>query len=168
MTSYRLPYPVPGVIWASLPLPTLLIDAQARILEVNPAAETFLNTSDKALRGQPAFDRLSIDAPMEEALSRARANRAPGGGPAATGWSGRREQGAVALHEGLESVDVAVDVRRGDGQREHGETTPRDVDAGFQHVEEEQVADARIVVNDQNFVSAGSGGGLCHVPFRNL
>ena len=66
MTPYRMPYPVPGVIWASLPLPTLLIDPQARILEANPAAETFLNTSDKALRGQPAFDRLAIDAPMEE------------------------------------------------------------------------------------------------------
>ena len=55
----------------------LLIDAQARILEVNPAAETFFNTSDKALRGQAAFDRLSIDAPMEEALARARANQSP-------------------------------------------------------------------------------------------
>ena len=77
MTPYRMPYPVPGVIWASLPLPTLLIDSQARILEVNPAAETFLNTSDRALRGQPAFDRLSIDAPMEEALARARANQSP-------------------------------------------------------------------------------------------
>jgi two-component system nitrogen regulation sensor histidine kinase GlnL len=77
MTPYRLPYPVPGVIWASLPLPTLLIDPQSLILEVNPAAETFLNTSDKALRGQPAFDRLSIDAPMEEALQRARANQSP-------------------------------------------------------------------------------------------
>ena len=25
MTPYRLPYPVPGVVWASLPLPALLI-----------------------------------------------------------------------------------------------------------------------------------------------
>jgi len=74
---YRAPYPVPGVIWASLPFPTLLIDAAARILEVNPAAETFLNTSARALRGQPAFDRLSIDAPMEDALARARANQSP-------------------------------------------------------------------------------------------
>jgi two-component system nitrogen regulation sensor histidine kinase GlnL len=77
MTPYRMPYPVPGVIWASLPLPALLLDATARILEVNPAAETFLNASDRALRGQPAFDRLAIDAPMEEALARARANQSP-------------------------------------------------------------------------------------------
>jgi two-component system, NtrC family, nitrogen regulation sensor histidine kinase GlnL len=77
MTPYRMPYPVPGVIWASLPLPTLLLDSNARILEANPAAETFLNTSDRALRGQPAFDRLAIDAPMEEAIARARANQSP-------------------------------------------------------------------------------------------
>ena len=77
MTAYRAPYPVPGVIWASLPFPTLLIDETATIIEANPAAETFLNASARSLRGQPAFDRLSIDAPMEDALSRARANQSP-------------------------------------------------------------------------------------------
>ncbi|NHB77443.1 two-component system sensor histidine kinase NtrB [Rhodobacter calidifons] len=77
MTPYRAPYPVPGVIWASLPFPTLLIDQGGTILEVNPAAETFLNTSQKALRGQPVFDRLAIDAPMDEALARVRANQSP-------------------------------------------------------------------------------------------
>ena len=77
MTAYRAPYPVPGVIWASLPFPTLLIDQATTILEANPAAETFLNTSQKSLVGQPVFDRLSIDAPMEEALSRVRANQSP-------------------------------------------------------------------------------------------
>jgi two-component system nitrogen regulation sensor histidine kinase GlnL len=77
MTPYRAPYPVPGVIWASLPFPTLLIDQAAMILEVNPAAETFLNTSQKSLIGQPVFDRLSIEAPMEEALVRVRANQSP-------------------------------------------------------------------------------------------
>jgi two-component system nitrogen regulation sensor histidine kinase GlnL len=74
---YRAPYPVPGVIWASLPFPTLLIDTAGTILEANPAAETFLNTSARALRGQPVLDRLSIDAPMEDALARARANQSP-------------------------------------------------------------------------------------------
>jgi two-component system nitrogen regulation sensor histidine kinase GlnL len=77
MTPYRMPYPVPGVVWASLPLPALLLDRDLRILEANPAAETFLNTSDKALHGQPALDRLAIDAPMEEAVARARANQSP-------------------------------------------------------------------------------------------
>jgi two-component system nitrogen regulation sensor histidine kinase GlnL len=75
--TYRSPYPVPGVIWASLPLPAFLIDLEGRIFETNPAAEQFLNASDRSLKGQPAFDRLHIDAPMDEALSRARANQSP-------------------------------------------------------------------------------------------
>ncbi len=77
MTAFRAPYPVPGVIWASLPLPALLIDQDGLIREVNPAAETFLNASSRSLTGQPAFDRLSIDAPMEEALARVRKNHSP-------------------------------------------------------------------------------------------
>lgn len=77
MTPYRTPYPVPGVVWASLPLPALLIGPDNRIAEVNPAGETFLNASSRSLVGQPAFDRLAIDAPMDEALVRARLNQSP-------------------------------------------------------------------------------------------
>lgn len=76
MSPYRPPYPVPGVIWASLPIPALLIDAEGRIAEVNPAAETFLNASLRSLKGQPVLDRLAIDAPMEDAMARARDNHA--------------------------------------------------------------------------------------------
>lgn len=74
-TAYRSPYPVPGVIWASLPMPAILISLDGRIAEVNPAAESFLNASSRSLMGHPAFDRLSIDAPMDEALERARTNQ---------------------------------------------------------------------------------------------
>ena len=77
MTDFPSPYPVPGVIWASLPLPALLVDLAGMIIEANPAAEIFLNASVKTLRGQPALDRLTIDAPMEEAFARARANQSP-------------------------------------------------------------------------------------------
>ena len=77
MTQYRSPYPVPGVIWASLPAPAFLIDRAGKIAAINPAAETFLNASAKSLTGVPAFDRLHIDAPMDEAVARARANQSP-------------------------------------------------------------------------------------------
>ncbi len=77
MNSYRSPYPVPGVIWASLPVPAFLIDLQGKFAEVNPAGENFLNASAKSLSGVPVFDRLHIDAPMDEALSRARSNQSP-------------------------------------------------------------------------------------------
>lgn len=76
MSAYRLPYPAPGAIWASLPVPALLIDKAGRIAEVNPAGETFLNASLKSLKGQPVLDRLSIDAEMDTAMARARANQA--------------------------------------------------------------------------------------------
>ncbi|NEY88910.1 two-component system sensor histidine kinase NtrB [Tabrizicola oligotrophica] len=76
MSAYRPPYPVPGVIWASLPVPALLIDRAGMIAEVNPAGETFLNASLKSLKGQPVLDRLAIDAEMDTAMERARGNQA--------------------------------------------------------------------------------------------
>jgi len=63
-------------IWASLPVPAVIIDAQDRIADINPAAETFFNASLKALHGAPVWDKLAVDAPLEDALERARANSA--------------------------------------------------------------------------------------------
>ncbi len=68
--------PRTGLIWASLPTPAFLIDAQDRIVGINPAAELFFNISAKAAIGQPAFDKLVIDAPMDEAAARTRSNQA--------------------------------------------------------------------------------------------
>jgi two-component system nitrogen regulation sensor histidine kinase GlnL len=66
-----------SALWASLPLPALVIAADGRIADVNPAAETFLNASARSLVGHPLLDRLTIDAPMEDALSRVRAHQSP-------------------------------------------------------------------------------------------
>lgn len=76
MSAFRPPYPVPGVIWASLPVPALLVDPAGLIAEVNPAGETFLNASHRMLKGQPVLDRLSVDAALDEAMARVRANHA--------------------------------------------------------------------------------------------
>jgi len=59
-------------VWASLPVPAFLLGADDRIVEVNPAAEQFLNTSAKSLSGAPVFDKLAIDAPLEGAFNRVR------------------------------------------------------------------------------------------------
>lgn len=67
--------PAPGIIWASLPVPALLIEPDNRIREVNPAAELFLNASVKALKNIALFDVLSIDAALDEGLSRVRRNQ---------------------------------------------------------------------------------------------
>jgi two-component system nitrogen regulation sensor histidine kinase GlnL len=66
-----------AALWASLPLPAILISPTRTILDVNPPAETFLNASARSLIGQPLLDRLSIDAPMEDALARVHAHESP-------------------------------------------------------------------------------------------
>ena len=65
------------LIWSSLPVPAVLIDENERIGDLNPAAEGFLNNSAKWLRGQPIWDRLAVDAPLEESLARAREHGTP-------------------------------------------------------------------------------------------
>ena len=69
------PIPEPGIVWTSLPIPALILDAGNRITHTNPAAENFLNASARQLRGTPALDRLAIDAPLEEAFARVRENQ---------------------------------------------------------------------------------------------
>lgn len=59
-------------LWLSLPLPAILVDAQDGIVDINPAAEGFMNTSAKSLRGVPIWDHLNVDAPIEAAFARAR------------------------------------------------------------------------------------------------
>ncbi|WP_212523149.1 ATP-binding protein [Actibacterium sp. MT2.3-13A] len=61
-------------IWSSLPIPAFILDPQDRIDEINPAAETFVNASIRALQGVPVWDRLAVDAPLDEAFARVREN----------------------------------------------------------------------------------------------
>jgi two-component system, NtrC family, nitrogen regulation sensor histidine kinase GlnL len=68
--------PAPGIIWASLPLPAILIDGQDRVISVNPSAESFLNISSRALKDQVFLDRVTISAPLEDVFARVRAGRA--------------------------------------------------------------------------------------------
>lgn len=72
-------FAVPGAIWAALPVPAFLTgerDGRETIVDCNPAAELFMSTSAAALVGEPIFDRLAIDAALDEAVLRARLNRA--------------------------------------------------------------------------------------------
>ncbi|MBV2360681.1 PAS domain-containing protein [Thalassococcus sp. CAU 1522] len=64
-------------LWSSLPVPAILLDAEERIADLNPAAEGFMNNSAKWLVGQPIWDRLAVDAPLEESMVRARENGTP-------------------------------------------------------------------------------------------
>lgn len=69
--------PSPGALWASLPIPALLVAPDGKISAVNPAAEFFLNASTRSLAGQPLLDRLHIDAPMPDIFKRVRNNLSP-------------------------------------------------------------------------------------------
>ncbi len=62
-------------IWSSLPMPAFLVDVDDRIIDANPAAEQFLNVSRKSLADSPFFDRLAIDAPLDEAFQRVRTDQ---------------------------------------------------------------------------------------------
>ncbi|NBD28895.1 MAG: PAS domain-containing sensor histidine kinase [Alphaproteobacteria bacterium] len=64
-------------LWNSLPAPALLLNADDTVADSNPAAENFLNLSAKALVGALVWDKVMIDAPLEEAFGRARNTRTP-------------------------------------------------------------------------------------------
>lgn len=60
-----------------MPVPALLVNQDDNILSLNPAAETFLNASAKAIVGQPIWDKIMIDAPLADAFDRAREHGTP-------------------------------------------------------------------------------------------
>lgn len=66
-----------NALWASLPVPAVLVNADDKIVDLNGVAENFLNASARTLRGMPVWDRIAVDAPLEEAFGRARANGTP-------------------------------------------------------------------------------------------
>ena len=64
-------------IWASLPVPVVLIAPDDTIADINPAAEGFLNASAKSISGTPLWDQITIDSPLEDAFARARSDGTP-------------------------------------------------------------------------------------------
>lgn len=66
---------VDTALWSSLPVPALLLDCNDEIISINPAAEAFLNISLKSLVGQRLWEKVMIDAPLEQPFQRARDNR---------------------------------------------------------------------------------------------
>ena len=59
-------------IWASLPIPALIITPDDMIADINPAAEGFFNASAKSVTGVPVWDMVAVDYPLEDAFNRAR------------------------------------------------------------------------------------------------
>ncbi|MDA8747514.1 ATP-binding protein [Litoreibacter sp.] len=65
------------MLWASIPLPSLVIDADNTIVEANTGAEGFLNLPARAMIGFPIWDKLCVNAPLDEAVLRIRRDDAP-------------------------------------------------------------------------------------------
>ncbi|MEI6099205.1 MAG: ATP-binding protein [Alphaproteobacteria bacterium] len=61
-------------IWQSLPMPALLIAPNDSIINVNLAAENFLNTSARMVVGEPVTQRIATDDTLRQALARCRSN----------------------------------------------------------------------------------------------
>jgi two-component system nitrogen regulation sensor histidine kinase GlnL len=66
-----------NALWASLPVPTLIIGPDDTIVEMNSAAEGFLNVSAKSLKGTPVWDQIAVNEPLESAFERARETHTP-------------------------------------------------------------------------------------------
>jgi two-component system nitrogen regulation sensor histidine kinase GlnL len=64
-------------IWASLPVPAVIVSPDDTIFDINSAAEGFLNASAKSVRGIRLWDQIAIDAPLEQAFASARENGSP-------------------------------------------------------------------------------------------
>jgi len=93
--------PGADTLWAALPLPTLLISPAGAICAANPAAEAFLNRSERSLDGTAFSDSLSSDAQLKAAFRRV----GSGGGALTVG-------------------DIEIDILGGDTVRCRGELSP--------------------------------------------
>jgi two-component system nitrogen regulation sensor histidine kinase GlnL len=60
-------------LWASLPVSAVLVARDDTIVDINAAAEGFLNVSARSVAGVPVWDIIAVDAPLEAAFARARA-----------------------------------------------------------------------------------------------
>ncbi|MGB8624402.1 MAG: ATP-binding protein [Paracoccaceae bacterium] len=62
------------IIWSALPLPAFILDADNRISEINPAAEQFVNNSIRSVKGAQVWEKLKVDALLDEVFDRVRTN----------------------------------------------------------------------------------------------
>jgi len=65
------------VLWQSLPVPAVMFDGADRIVEINPAAEGFLNASRRSIAGSSVFETFIIDSQVDEQAKRVRDEGAP-------------------------------------------------------------------------------------------
>lgn len=63
--------------WHSLPMPGLVVTGDGMIRDVNPAAELFLNASERKLRARPLAQELRCDTDLPSVVDRVRHDQSP-------------------------------------------------------------------------------------------
>ncbi len=61
-----------ATIWASLPVPAFVVCNDDRLVDINPAAESFMMASARSVIGQRVWDRIGVSPDLEAAFARAR------------------------------------------------------------------------------------------------
>jgi len=61
-----------GPVWAALPIAAFLLDWDNAIVEINPAAEAFLNMGNRSCAGKRVTDCLEFNTDIDNSLDRAR------------------------------------------------------------------------------------------------
>ena len=64
-------------VWMSIPLPSVVLNGEDIVVEVNPPGEGFLNASSKSLKNKSIWDLIEIDASLEESYNKVKKFNSP-------------------------------------------------------------------------------------------
>ena len=57
-------------VWMSIPLPSILLNEDDIVVEVNPPGEGFLNASSKSLKNRSIWELINIGTSLEESYKK--------------------------------------------------------------------------------------------------
>lgn len=66
-----------ATLWAALPMPVILLDHEGRIQRLNPAAEAYLNGSERSFQGARLTDKMALSVDLTDLLARIEATQSP-------------------------------------------------------------------------------------------
>jgi two-component system nitrogen regulation sensor histidine kinase GlnL len=64
-------------VWMSIPLPSIVLNADDIVVEVNPPGEGFLNASSKSLKNRSIWELINIGASLEESYKKVKKFNSP-------------------------------------------------------------------------------------------
>ena len=64
-------------VWMSIPLPSVVLNGDDIVVQVNPPGEGFLNASSKSLKNKRIWDLIEIDASLEDSYKKVKKFHSP-------------------------------------------------------------------------------------------